>query len=173
MYRLISIFSKPGEVVIDCFNGAGTTSLAAHQLNRRYIGIDLSEKYCQMAVERHIEVRNGLDPFRKAERDLSSKNSPVPRLKKQVYKISKKTLQLEVKRVATLLGHIPSRDELMANTDYPIEYYDEYFVSWGEVTAAARTTGMSERRTNGEPRGLTDAQQLRLLERGETGDYSD
>ncbi|MEW6093600.1 MAG: hypothetical protein AB1531_06505, partial [Chloroflexota bacterium] len=27
---------------------------------------------------------------------------------------------------------------------YPIEYYDSYFVSWGEVCAAARTTGMTE-----------------------------
>lgn len=171
MYRLISIFSKPGEAVIDCFNGAGTTSLTAHQLGRRYVGIDLSEKYCEMAVERHMEVRNGVDPFRKAERTLNSKNSPVPRLKKQVYKISKKTLQLEVKRVAALLGHIPSRDELMAHTEYPIEYYDEYFVSWGEVTAAARTTGMSEKRVNGEPND-SGARQLRLLESSEADDYS-
>lgn len=27
---------------------------------------------------------------------------------------------------------------------YPIEYFDEYFVNWGEVCAAARTTGMSD-----------------------------
>lgn len=169
MYRLVSIFSRPGEVVIDCFNGAGTTSLAAHQLERKYIGIDLSEKYCEMASERHIEVRNGLDPFRKANRLLTSKNSPVPRLKKQTYKISKKTLQLEVKRVAALLGHIPSRDELSANTEYPMQYYDEYFVSWGEVTAAARTTGMSEKRNNGN---TTDLVQLRLLEGDEVDEYS-
>jgi hypothetical protein len=61
----------------------------------------------------------------------------------------------------------------MAHTDYPNEYYDEYFVSWGEVTAAARTTGMSERRTNGEPRDSTDAKQLRVLEKRETDDYLD
>ncbi|MDX2041668.1 MAG: hypothetical protein SF097_10475 [Acidobacteriota bacterium] len=27
---------------------------------------------------------------------------------------------------------------------FPIEYYNQYFVSWGEVCAAARTTGMTE-----------------------------
>ena len=172
MYRLISIFSKPGEVVIDCFNGSGTTTLTAHQLHRRYIGIDSSEKYCEMALERHLEVRNGIDPFRKVERVLSSKNSPVPRLKKQVYKVPKKTLQLEVKRIAALLGHVPSRDELIGHTTYPIEYYDQYFVSWGEVTAAARTTGMSERRSNGETETPATATQLRLLEKPETDQYS-
>lgn len=172
MYRLISIFSKPGEVVIDCFNGAGTTSLAAHQLNRKYVGIDASEKYCEIAKERHLEVRNGIDPFRKVDRVLSSKNSPVPRLKKQIYKVSKKTLQLEVKRIAGLLGRIPSRDELIGHTTYPIEYYDQYFVSWGEVTAAARTTGMSERRSNGETETSASATQLRLLEKPESDKYS-
>ncbi len=168
MYRLITLFSRPGETVIDCFNGAGTTTLTAHQLGRNYIGIDASEKYCGMAAERHQEVSNGIDPFRKMERTLSSKNSPVPRLKKQIYKISKKTLQLEVKRVASLLGHIPTRDELIGNTEFPIEYYDEYFVSWGEVTAAARTTGMSEKRPNGN----VEATQLRLLESQEADQYS-
>jgi site-specific DNA-methyltransferase (adenine-specific) len=144
MYRLISIFTKPGEVVLDCFNGAGTTTLAAHQLGRAYIGIEASEKYHSMALERHKEIEQGMDPFRKEERVLTAKNSPVARLPKKKYEIPKKTLQLEVKRVSKLLGHIPSREELIAHGRYPIRYYDEYFSSWGEVCAAARTTGMSE-----------------------------
>jgi len=144
MYRLISIFTKPGEVVLDCFNGAGTTTLAAHQLGRRYIGIEISQKYCELARSRHEEILNGLNPFRKAERVLTAKNSPVPRLPKRRYEVPKKVLQLEVKRVAQMLGHLPSREELAQYGKYPIRYYDEYFVSWGEVCAAARTTGMTE-----------------------------
>lgn len=171
LYRLISIFSQPGEVVLDCFNGSGTTTLTAHQLKRRYVGIELSEKYCRMAEERHLEIINGLDPFRKVERVLTAKNSPVPRLKKQVYKVSKKTLQLEVKRITQQLGHIPSREELIAHTGYPIEYYDDYFVSWGEVTAAARTTGMSEKRSNGNSSDSDKPAQLRLLESDEDEAY--
>jgi site-specific DNA-methyltransferase (adenine-specific) len=31
-----------------------------------------------------------------------------------------------------------------ATSKYPIEYFDSYFVSWGEVCAAARHDGMSE-----------------------------
>jgi DNA modification methylase len=144
MYRLISIFTRPGEVVLDCFNGAGTTTLAAHQLGRPYIGIEKSQKYCELAKSRHEEILKGLNPFRKAKRKLTAKNSPVPRMPKQKYEIPKKTLQLEVKRVAGELGHLPSREELARYGKYPIRYYDEYFVSWGEVCAAARTTGMTE-----------------------------
>ena len=144
MYRLISIFTRQGEVVLDCFNGAGTTTLAAHQLRRRYIGIEKSQKYCDMARNRHEEILRGMNPFRKAKRTLTAKNSPVPRLPKQIYQIPKKTLQLEVRRVANELGRLPTREELARYGKYPIEYYDAYFVSWGEVCAAARTTGMTE-----------------------------
>ena len=162
MYRVISIFTKPNEIVLDCFNGSGTTTLTAHQLGRRYIGIEASDKYWRLSKERHQEIRDGLDPFRKMERVLTSKNSPVPRLEKQVYRVPKKTLQLEVKRVAGEIGHIPSRDELVKFGKFPIEYYDKYFVSWGEVTAAARTTGMTERRNGNN--GHETTQQLQLLE---------
>ena len=146
MYRLISIFTKPGEVVLDCFNGAGTTTLAAHQLGRSYIGIEAVPKYHKVAQERHAEVNAGIDPFRKEERELTAKNSPVARLPKQKYEVPKKTLQLEVKRVAQLIDRLPSREDMIEYGKYPIRYYDEYFSSWGEVCAAARTTGMSETR---------------------------
>lgn len=157
MYRLLSIFTRPNEVVLDCFNGAGTTTLAAHQLGRRYIGIEISDKYCRMARERHAEIEAGLDPFRKEERVLTAKNSPVPRLRKQKYKVTKKALQLEVKRIALELGYIPAREEIIRYGKYSIEYYDKYFVSWGEVRAAARTTGMTETRTP-EDRGAVAVQ---------------
>lgn len=161
MYRLISLFTRPGEIVLDCFNGAGTTTLAAHQLGRRYIGIEREERYFQMATERHAEIDEGIDPFRKADRVLTTKNSPVARLKKQKYKVSKKTLQLEVRRVAQMIGHLPSRKEMIEHGDYSIHYYDDYFTSWGEVCAAARTSGMTETREETEyPEGTYSQKRL-------------
>ncbi len=144
MYRLISIFTRPKEIVLDCFNGAGTTTLAAHQLGRHYVGIESSSKYCKIAKGRHDEIIRGIDPFRKVERKLTAKNSPVPRLRKQKYEVPKKTLQLEVRRIAQELNRLPTRAEVAQRGKYPIKYYDNYFVSWGEVCAAARTTGMTE-----------------------------
>lgn len=144
LYRLISMFSKPNDTVLDCFNGAGTTTLAAHQLGRDYIGIELSEKYFDIATERHLEIGQGLNPFRKQTRKLTEKNNKVARLPKKKYVIPKKTLQLEVRTVSIKLGHLPNRDEMIKHGSYPIKYYDEYFSSWGEVCAAARHDGMSE-----------------------------
>ncbi|CAN2042930.1 hypothetical protein GMMP15_90068 [Candidatus Magnetomoraceae bacterium gMMP-15] len=73
---------------------------------------------------------------------------------KQYYEIPKRTLQLEVRRVAKKLGKLPNREEMIKYGKYSIKYYDSYFFSWGEVCAAARHDGMSENQesnTNFEP----------------------
>lgn len=146
MYRLYSIFTKPGELVLDCFNGAGTSTLTAAQLGREYIGIELSEEYHNIALGRHAELSQDLDPFRKVERQLTAKNSHVPRVDQKKYKYSKKTLQLDVKRVREVVGHMPTREDYIAHGKYEIEYLDSYFHTWADACAAARTTGMSESR---------------------------
>jgi site-specific DNA-methyltransferase (adenine-specific) len=69
---------------------------------------------------------------------------------------------LEVKRVAASLGHLPSRAELVQHGKYPIRYYDEYFASWGEVCAAARTTGMTETRAPQAESSPEEVHQLAL-----------
>ncbi len=147
MYRLISLFTHKNEIVLDPFNGAGTTTLTAQQLNRNYVGIELSEYYHNIAAARHRELSIGLDPFRKTSDDKpKAKNSRVERLKKQKYEVSKKVLQLEIKNISKKLGHIPSIEEVEKYSKFPIEYYENYFINWGEVTAAARTTGMTEKK---------------------------
>lgn len=50
--RCIRLSTWPGEVVVDPFAGTGTTLLAARQLGRRAIGIERSERYCALAVDR-------------------------------------------------------------------------------------------------------------------------
>lgn len=50
--KLISFFTKKEMTVLDPFMGSGTTALAAFNLNRKSIGIDLSEEYYNLAMER-------------------------------------------------------------------------------------------------------------------------
>lgn len=52
MRHLISIFSKPGQVVLDPFLGSGTTAVAARQLNRSCIGIEINPNYIEIAERR-------------------------------------------------------------------------------------------------------------------------
>lgn len=60
--RCIKLFSYKNDLVLDPFNGAGTTTFVANLLERRYIGIDISETYCEVARER-ISSTNLLNKF--------------------------------------------------------------------------------------------------------------
>lgn len=48
----IKSWSNEGDIVLDPFVGSGTTSKMAKQLNRSYIGIDISQEYIDIAEER-------------------------------------------------------------------------------------------------------------------------
>ncbi len=50
--RVISASSNPGDIVLDPFNGSGTTTVAAALLGRSYVGIDQSEDYVAFARTR-------------------------------------------------------------------------------------------------------------------------
>jgi site-specific DNA-methyltransferase (adenine-specific) len=49
---LISAFSKPGDIVLDPFAGSGSTCVAARELGRRYIGIEIDATYYTAARAR-------------------------------------------------------------------------------------------------------------------------
>ncbi len=53
--RALKLFSFRGDVVLDPFNGAGTTTLVAHKFGRKYLGIDCSNEYCKTAEQRIAE----------------------------------------------------------------------------------------------------------------------
>jgi len=53
----IKLFTDSGGIVLDPFIGSGTTAVAAKQLGRRYVGIDINEGYCQMARQRLLQIQ--------------------------------------------------------------------------------------------------------------------
>lgn len=58
--RCIRAFTKKGDLVLDPYNGVGTTTVVAQAMNRSFIGIDISRQYCKTAAKRcdcdYVEV---------------------------------------------------------------------------------------------------------------------
>jgi DNA modification methylase len=48
----IKLFTESGDVVLDPFVGSGTTCLAAMELGRNYVGIDIMEDYVELSRQR-------------------------------------------------------------------------------------------------------------------------
>jgi DNA modification methylase len=51
-WRLIQLYSYPGDLILDPFCGCGQTLKVAHHLNRYFIGYDIVEKYVRLAQQR-------------------------------------------------------------------------------------------------------------------------
>ena len=73
LVRLIG--ANKGDLILDPFCGSGTTCVAAKMLGRNYIGIDISEEYCQIARDRIKAVETGVPvkEQRKGQRGLFEK----------------------------------------------------------------------------------------------------
>jgi site-specific DNA-methyltransferase (adenine-specific)/modification methylase len=58
--KFIHVSTNEGNLILDPFCGSGTTCVAAKMLGRHYIGIDISEKYCQIARKRVEAAEKGI-----------------------------------------------------------------------------------------------------------------
>ena len=58
--RALKLFSFRNDIVLDPFNGAGTTTVTAHNFGRKYLGIDCSQEYCATAKRRIADDSGGL-----------------------------------------------------------------------------------------------------------------
>ena len=50
--RIVTLWTKPEDLILDCFLGTGTTAAAATQLGRRWVGIERDAGYIEIAKKR-------------------------------------------------------------------------------------------------------------------------
>ena len=59
--RIILAASNEGDLILDPFNGSGSTGIASRELNRRYIGIEKELEYCELTKNRYLELKESSD----------------------------------------------------------------------------------------------------------------
>jgi len=62
--HFIALHTETSDIVLDPFLGSGTTAVACEKLNRRWIGIEISEEYCEVAAKRIDAEARQLKLFR-------------------------------------------------------------------------------------------------------------
>lgn len=55
MHRIVHIASNPGDVVLDCFAGSGTTAAVAHKMGRRWITVEQSASTVETFTKPRLE----------------------------------------------------------------------------------------------------------------------
>ncbi len=62
MHRILSIATRPGDIVLDCYAGSGTTAAVAHKMDRRWVTSEWSaDILATFAVPRLTKIAEGSD----------------------------------------------------------------------------------------------------------------
>jgi site-specific DNA-methyltransferase (adenine-specific) len=125
MERIIRLSTNEGDIVLDALCGAGTTPVTAVKLGRRYVAIDVDEKYVRMTRRKIAEVE------RKGYVERESVNKPQR-------KYTKKELQLELRDLAADLGRLPTPEDVQKMSEYDLQVILDTFPTWGKALKAAK-----------------------------------
>jgi len=87
--RIIRAASNEGDIVFDCFMGAGTTQAAAMRHGRRFIGADINLGSVQETTKRLLKIRDEIEKEeRQAKIQLDQKESTVYYTGFEVYNVN-------------------------------------------------------------------------------------
>lgn len=98
--RIIKVSSNPGDLVLDCFVGSGTTAVVAQQLGRRWIGCDINKGAIQTTAKRILELTQGqaIQAAMPQQGDLIGKTEPSQKASQlgfATYRVNDYDLQIQ------------------------------------------------------------------------------
>ena len=98
--RIIEVSSNPGDIVLDCFLGSGTTAVVAQKMGRRWIGVDINKGAIQTTVKRLqgviLEQAEKAKGKTKALPGMETEETPAPvQLGFAVYRVNDYDLQIQ------------------------------------------------------------------------------
>ena len=61
--KILEDFSQPGDVILDCFGGSGTTLIACEMTGRKCLMMEISPEYCEIIKARYEKLTEGKLPL--------------------------------------------------------------------------------------------------------------
>lgn len=71
--RIVETSSNPGDLVLDCFAGSGTTLVAAEELGRQWIGVDIGDESIKIIQDRFVNGTKPLGDYVKTKKKKGGK----------------------------------------------------------------------------------------------------
>jgi hypothetical protein len=107
--RILRVSSNPGDLVLDCFIGSGTTAAVAQKLGRRWIGCDINKGAIQTTSRRlqQIMVEQGEAQARPRQGKLADEAAAAPapaQLAFTVHRVNDYDLAIQHNELAALVG---------------------------------------------------------------------
>ncbi len=141
--RLIAAHTRPGDWVLDCFAGSGTTLVAAARLGRRFIGCEQSPLGVQVAVKRLLQLGPAwpgaaFELAVVAEQSAELTERPPPSIKTCAEPLIEFTLGTPLSVGVTLKGLAqlePLPAPLQQALRAPLDAVDSWSLSWERVEA--------------------------------------
>lgn len=61
--KILEDFTKPGDIILDCFGGSGTTLIACEMTGRKCLMMEISPEYCDVIKARYEKLTEGNLPL--------------------------------------------------------------------------------------------------------------
>jgi len=116
--RILRASSNEGDLVVDPFNGSGTTAAAAARLGRRYFTVDISDQYVEASRQRIADTLAGKRPLVDLSENPHEKrkvNTLEDKLRRQAETARERALERAKKRVKPLQIRSSVLDAIQTN----------------------------------------------------------